>query len=453
MSRLGTPSSAFHSPSGFLLWRGGLLYRTGYTSLTVKYRRVGSISGAARLQIYINGALQASIVPVSGDGQAAISLVGWGYVDGSALLIEIRTTGLSGIDRTSEWWVMHVYATPSYIAGPPLSDPSLPVIVPVTPKPVVNAARPWIPMSNFASVWDQTKLNILGNNILHLYDRMNQVPLVGQRATTWAIITHRLETDFEVWSGTASKYTSVDQFQVIGNITVFGGTDTLKVYMNDVLVATLGPYGVGSTAFSQTIAFPAGTPIPGRVRIKITTTTTTQRPPSLGSRINLTLMRSTPAGGTFPALSLSDNLTTGPLYSATAIATFLNKMTTALNTIKSRIDNSGSFTVVRAAQDNFGYDDHARRSLERTHPMVIQRRGSRLVVYGKNVVLGFGGQTFETDENGVNTYKYKFNNEQNLIQGDKFEMKTIYLDSIKGLYPGDLYYLIGDFYFASEYHK
>lgn len=450
----GEPTTKTHATSGgYLLWRGGLLFRAGYTTLTVTYRRIGAVAGTARLQVYVNNVQRASVVPASGDGTVTVTLTGQSYADSSALLIEVRVAGLAANDHTSEWWCTYVGATPSYIGGPPLADPSLPVIAPSTPSAAVSEARPWIGMTPFTDLWDPTKLNILGNNILHLYDRMNQVPMVGSRAYVWAQLNHAIGTDWEVWSGSGLKYTSVDLFRLIGNITVFGGTDTLKVYMNDVLAATLGPYSAGTTAISAPIPYPTGVAVGSRVRVKLTTTTTTLRAPSQGSRINL-FMRTDPYNPGYPALTLNTALTTGPSYTAASIANLLNLFTNSLNAIKSRVDRSGSFSSVRASRDYFGYDDHGRRSVFRTYPMVFQRRGSRLVCFGKNVTLGFGGQTFELDENGANTeYKYKFNQEQNLIQGDTLQMKTVYLDSVKGLYPGDLYYLVGDFYWAGEYHK
>jgi hypothetical protein len=143
----------------------------------------------------------------------------------------------------------------------------------------------------------------------------------------------------------------------------------------------------------------------------------------------------------------------GPLYSAATVNIILNRIAAMLGAIKARVDASGSFTTVRAVRDIYGYDEHARRSLDRFHPLAFQRRGSRLVVFGKNVSLGFGGYAFELDEDGKATYKFKFNNERTIVQGDKFELKTIYLDSIKGLFPGDLYYLVGDITWAGEYHR
>lgn len=448
----GESTTKTHPTTAYLLWRGGIVYRTGYSLLVVFYRRVGAVAGTARLAVYVNGVSRASIVPASGDGSTAVGLVGWSYVDGAALLIEVRVEGIASTDHTSEWWTTAVVAVPAYIAGPPLADPSLPVIVPTTPSPIVSTARPWIAMSPFTDVWDELKLNILSNNILHLYDKMNQVPMVGNRAYVWNQLNHQIGTDWELWSGSGSKYTSVDLFRIIGDITVFGGTDTLKVYMNDVLAWTLGPFGPGTTSFSQPIPYPA-VGVGSRVRITITDTTTTLRLPSQGSRLNLLLMRSDPYGsGSYPALALSNHPLTGPLYSAASVGALLNACTAGLNSVKSRVDSSGSFSMVRACRDYFGNDDAGRRSRMRTNPMVFQRRGSRLVVYGKNVTMGFGGQTFELDENGANTaYKYKFNVETNIIQADKFEMKTIYLDAVKGLYPGDLYYLLGDFFFAAEW--
>jgi hypothetical protein len=439
MGKKGAPSSAWHhndnGATGFLLWRGGLLFRVGYTTLTVRYRRVGALPGTARLRIFINGVLRSEIVPASGDGSIAIAIGALGFAEGQPLLIEVRTHGLSSTDRTSEWWVPYIYVTPAYI--PPGGNPK---------------AQPWPPLPSFNGTYAAADLNKLSAACTYLYERMNGVPIGPNRAHLFSIMSDKAE-EFEVWSGSAAKYTSVDVFCVEGTITVLAATDTLKVYMNDVLKATLGPYSVGSHPFSASVAYPTGTTVPSRVRIKITCTTSANRLNSQCSRLSLLTLRTDPAGVSFPILTPPTTVTSGPLYSATTVNATLNRIASMLNAIKTRIDASSSFTSVRAVRDIFGYDNHARRSLDRFHPLTFQRRGSRLVLYGKNALLGFGGYTFELDDDGRATYKYKFNNEQTLIQGDKFELKTIYLDSIKGLFPGDLYYLIGDITWAGEYHK
>jgi hypothetical protein len=100
----------------------------------------------------------------------------------------------------------------------------------------------------------------------------------------------------------------------------------------------------------------------------------------------------------------------------------------------------------------FGEDDHQWQKFSRTYPQTFIRRGDRLLVTGKNVILGFGAQTFEQDDDGATDYaKFKYASEQTLIGGDKVETQRVYLDSIAGLFPGTTYHLIGDVQYSAEF--
>ena len=136
--------------------------------------------------------------------------------------------------------------------------------------------------------------------------------------------------------------------------------------------------------------------------------------------------------------------------SAATIASRLNSLATIIDDTRTRLQNAPWVWSRAYAMRNLyikdGISDGAREP--RARPS-LKRQGTQLIVRGKGVTMNWGGIALPTNEPGKGGGKYAwdnhtFSNTKSLIDGDKVETKTIYLDTIADLYPGTYYELSGD---------
>lgn len=414
-----------HKLGDFLLWRGGLRYETGYTGLVVGGRAASF--GSTHLLVTINNVLKANYTAASTWGSTID--ISTGYTPGQILDVRITTSG--NASKTSEFVVYDVYPTP---------------------QPTISVAWPGT-LPTFAGTYAAANLQKLSQACDYLYARIASCPLVPHLAHIWRNGTHKVE-DFTLWTGTILRTQTNEQIRVTGNVTVRPTTESLVITVvgdTTTTTTTLGPWSAGQTvAFDQAIAYPSGVAVGEYVEIRIVAhVTATTTPFPANSLYNLQVLHSEPtaAAATAPALSTANTSVT-----AATVDSRLNAIATLLTDIKNRVDGSPSFLRGRAMRYKFSTDDHQAEKFARTYPQTFIRRGARLIVSGKNISLGFGAITFEKDEDGVTDYaKFKWATEQTLISGETVQTQTIYLDSIKSLFPGTTYYLFGDVQYAAEY--
>jgi hypothetical protein len=75
---------------------------------------------------------------------------------------------------------------------------------------------------------------------------------------------------------------------------------------------------------------------------------------------------------------------------------------------------------------------------------IFVRHGDTLIVSGKNVNIGWGARMIDLQEDAWRLYTYKYDKTQSLITGDAIDTQIVPLDSFVGLYPGQVYAIIGE---------
>lgn len=420
------PSYNVHDPADILLWRGALQWRTGLTTMVIS--GTAASFGSTTLLITIDGVLK-DTVTLGATWVSSFSIAA-GYTNGQVLDIRVTTSG--NVSGTSEFTVYHVYAYP------------------VT---VTNAWPGALP--TFAGTYSAANLAKLSQACDYLYERIATCPMVPHLAHVWRNGTHKAQ-NFTLWNGTVERGQS-------GDIIRIGGNATIRTTTGSFVADIKSPTGVtdthtvfswtaaGTYTFNVTYSFPSGTAVGDRARVVLSDVVTAPiaQPWPPNNLYNILVIRGEPtaAAQTPPAESAANVSIT-----ATTLNSRLNAIGTMLSTIKTRVDASPSFGRIRAMRYKFATDDHQAAKMARTYPQTFIRRGSRLIVRGKNVILGFGPITFEHDDEGATDYaKFKWGAEQTLISGEAIQTQTVYLDSIAGLFPGTTYFIFGEPVFASEY--
>jgi hypothetical protein len=133
----------------------------------------------------------------------------------------------------------------------------------------------------------------------------------------------------------------------------------------------------------------------------------------------------------------------------------LNNFVTGTTGAYNRINNNPHlFNRARMFRKKVGVDDHQNTSLEWQSLPQQLRIGERYVVAGKNVKIAWGGYSLTANlgTDPTNRHPYEFANEQELIGGDKVEVKEGFFDEFEGLWVGSTYYILGnELAFFSEY--
>lgn len=413
-----------HTAGDFWIWRGGLRWRNGHTTLTI--RGTAADYGSAMITIYLDGVLKKTIAP-STNWSTTIDISS-GYTDGQVIEIKIGTSGNSS--KTSAWHVEDIYATPvAYGTAWPGTLPT------------------------FSGVYQASELQKLSQAMNHLYERIAATPFVPHLAHLWRNGTHKPQ-NYTLWNGSFQYRHAGDRIRIAGNATISTQSEELVAYItspagNRTVILFSGTAG-NTYTFDALEVVPTGTSVGDYVRVHLFAACLTQPQPwPPNSLYNLLALEMVPQRtAVTPAALSSPNV----LVSASDVNARLNAIVSALNTIKARVDASTSFSRTRAVRYKFANDEHQAMKFARTYAHVFRRRGERLIVTGKNVVLGWGAPTFEQNEDGATDYsKFKFANEQTLISGEAMQTQRVYLDSIAGLFPGTTYYLIGDVIYAGEF--
>jgi hypothetical protein len=414
-----------HPLGDFLLWRGGVRWETGYEGLLIGGRAANF--GSTHLLVTINGVLKANITVVT--SWSATIDISTGYAAGEILDIKITTSG--NASKTSEFVVIDVYPSP---------------------EPTISAAWPGA-LPTYAGTYTAANLQKLSSACDYIYQRIASIAMMPHLAHVWRNGTHKAQ-DFTLWTGTVVRNQANEQIRVQGNATINTITESLVIQLDGDTgssTVTLGPWTAGqSVAIDEAIPYPSGVANGEYVEITITAACAApvSGPYGPNSRYNLLVLRTEP---TAAALVPPDYAAANVSATATQVNTKLNAIATMLTDIKTRIDLTPSLLHGRSMRYKFAVDTHQAEKFVRTYPHAFIRRGSRLIVHGKNVSLGFGAQIFEKDDDGAATYKFKWATEQALTSGEAIETKIVYLDSIQGLFPGTSYFVFGDCIYVAEY--
>jgi hypothetical protein len=424
----GTPTpGAYPSAPPFRVWYGFLRFRSDVTALTITGRI--SFASTVSLKVYLNGnaTAAATITSPQTSFTSTITISSLGYADGQIIPIEIRATG-SGSTATGTVVITGIYATPITMSG----WPGVPTFTTAT----VNAA----------------KLNQLASAIAWCYNRMALVPILPQRGCIRQLGSFRNGVT-PIWYGSVVRNFTEDILRIQAYITnPYTPSWRYKVYINQSLAYTSDTYGAGDVNIYLPLTL-SGVSVGNTAEVSFIQEVLDQGNKAnwVFSRWSLHYARTNPSGNVYPAASLPTAFAHGSL-SATTLVSRLDSLATIVAAVKARIDAAPHlWERGYAVRSWYGWDDNTRGVLPQRAPLHFNRRGSRLVVRGKDVKIAWGVPTTPIHEQGFLDYdNYEFPSTQQIIEGDKVDTKEVYLDSFSGVFVGVRYYLIGDVSYAEE---
>lgn len=418
----------------FRIWRGYFRWRTGMTTLTIIGRATSAPAGAT-LKTYVNdGGVASDTIasPLPATFTRTISISS-GYTDGQIVAVEIKVEG-SGATTAMEIVIHDVYVSP------------------------VVYSPTWPGVPTFAGTFDAGRLNQLIDAEQWLFDRMNATPMVPNRAQVYALGPfgdRAYEAHYPLYYGGIQRSYTDSWLRIIGTFTNVTSTSIrYRVYLGGSLAFTSSTYGPGTW------------PIYELIQLTNTVATRTElsvfaeiidagpnNPPSAPwrqSRWSLLIVREGP-GTAYPYASPPVAFTQGNI-SATTLNSRLNSLATILSNTKTRIDaNTHVWGRSRAVRRWYGLGEYTNGNYDKRAPIVMERRGDRVVVAGKGATIGFGAFQVPSDPS-KNADDYTFSQTAAAIDADKVDTKTVWLESVPGLEMGLAYYLYGEgVQYAEEY--
>lgn len=422
----GTPTpGAYPNSPPFRIWKGYIRFRSGMTTLTITGRV--NFAATVSLKVYVNGVLGATISSPQTSFTQTITISGSGFADGQIVPVEILTNG-SGNTKTGTCVITDIYADPIDMSG-----------------------WPGVPTFTVATI-NATKLNQLTEAIEWCYDRMSIVPILPQRGTIRQLGQFRNGT-YPIWYGSVLKGRTEDTLLIKGYITnPYTPSWRYKIYLDQSLVYTSSTYGAESVSVEHQISL-SGVSVGASAEVLLLQEIIDEgvRANWKFSRWSLHYAMTYPSGGIYPAATLPTAFAAGSL-SATTLVSRLNTLASVVSAVKTRIDAAPHlWEHARALRTWYGWDEDTRGVLPQRAPIHFNRRGSRLVVRGKDVKIAWGPVTTPMHEKGFLDYdNYEFPNTEQIIASDKVDTKEVYLDTYPGLYPDRQYFVIGDVYYAEE---
>ena len=436
----GTPGFYYGSNDGqqrWRVWKGAVRWQTGVTTLNVNGRATRSTGGSEVLTVYANGVSLGSITPTGGAFSFTPGFTG--YADGEIVTIEIRITG-SSWGEDGEYVIYGIYVTP------------------------ITYSPSWPGVPTFAGVYSADKLNQLVEATNWLYGRMAAVPMVANLAIMHQLGPYRLNGNITAF-GSPMFYGSVLRGYTEDSVTISvylvnartPGT-RYKILLNGSLVETGPTWGVGVWDTAVVVDL-SGVSVGSRAELSIFAEVVTENAAGSPEAFNywsFAVIRSQPdydSGVTYPYATLDATSAGDSTVSTTTLNSFLNSLSTALSNAKSRID-ANSVIFGRSYAMRWPYsprDRTANVELEqhRARPRLV-RLSDRLIISGKDVKLGFGAISVPVKDGDAQYGGYVHQFEEGVIDGNVDETTIVYLESIKGLFPGTAYLGVGTVKYMAE---
>lgn len=434
----GFYSSSNDGQQRWRVWKGGVRWQTGVTTLNVNGRATRSTGGNETLTVYANGVSQGVITPPAGAFSFTAGFTG--YTDGQVVTIEIRITGSTWAEDGS-YVIYGIYLTP-----------------------IDYTVTSWPGVPTFAGTYSAALLNQLIAAYTWLYNRMAVVPLVANLALMHQLGPFRLNGNTTAF-GAPMYYGSILRGYTEDTLTISAylvnaktpGT-RYRVLLNGSNVYTGPTRGVGVWSDPIVISL-ASVAVGARAEVSIFAEVTSENPAGSQESFNywsFAVIRAQPdfvGGFSYPYASLTATPVGDASISTATLNTFLNSLSTALSAAKTRLDANSviwgrSYAMrqwysPRDRTANVGFEQH------RSRPRLI-RLSDRLIVSGKGVGLGFGAITVPVEEGDPQYGNYVHQFQEEVISGEKEETTIVYLDSIKGLFPGTAYLGTGSINYMAE---
>lgn len=417
----------------------GFQYRTGMTTLAfvVDVTSVG-VSITPRFRVYVNGTMRIdSVISATGVQTFSVATVAaWGLTDGQVAEVDIQIHDPSAPSPTlnesgrswGRYYLIDAYVTP---VAATLTDPW-----PGVPTFTTGPATASMAQLGRAYDWMAARMALVPDPV---WMRPGGVP-----GLYWP-------TTYHLWSGGTVARGEYDRLRVeLAYQIVTNGSERIRLLINGTEVQTSPTYaaptwGVLDWTISLT-GYGASTPL--RLELQSIVTGESSRP-SRFTVHGISLERSAPTFVATPTAIASEE--------SMAWSTARTRLTTyasAVSGVKAQIDAfPDRWDRARLFRRTYAYNDGAAQYLQFRYQAVQRRRvGSRLLVRGSGIRIGWGPFVIEPnrEQDGEPTLKWAY--EETITAADKVETREIALSGLPGLDVGSSYALIGwDLRYAAEF--
>lgn len=414
--------------SNYRMWWGTLQFRTG-----MEYVQAYGFSdnAAGTILLYVDGVLRDTANAHGGPNATAWSLTydmrSAGYADGRILPIEIRANG--NTTKTGRRWTLGVWA-----------------------EPVAASAWPGVPNFN-SHQFTAVHLNQLRSASQWIWDRINAVPIIPQQGQVLRPNTHKSEK-LTLFRGGLMRSFSQEELRV----EMFGrlhpnATEVVTVEVNGVVVYTGPTIAQNAGGYTYDIKWPLTHTIGDFAAVEVFAEATVPTPYTrINSRYDIRRIGTAAVTTTYPVQAPPTSFIEDGSINADVLRTRLNDIADMLLTSHQRIQNNphlwNRYPIPRR---RYAMDNNQNTKLAKRYVGISQRKGDRLVVRGKGVVLLWGWWKVAEKEGELDYDDYEFQYSQGLTDGQAVETKTIYFDAYPSLFVGVWYALGGDLHGAWEY--
>lgn len=410
---------------GELIFRGSFLMATGMTTLTIE--GWGQKGASESFQYFLNGVGMGTVAVPNGAAftfSCSLSALSAGQV--GDVVIQISGTGYGGSGVATKYVIYDAYVGP----------------VVVTPT--------WPGVPTFAGTYNAARLNQLGDCQRYVVARLNAIPHLGFPAAYYVHGSSVTGDVYPLWWGGVERANGSNILNIrivylnMGNVAEY-----YRVKVNGTIVYTSATFGVGATNDSYLAidlsSFTAGVRLEAVIETVVTTGAAAGPSGDRNSRYHLWAVRmsnSAPATAAAPYDFTADESMT-----SASLDTKLNALcSTVLAAYNRIVANPRIFNRVPLMRYIFGRDTGQWQVYgpANTYVQRMARAGARLTVRGKGVKVGWGAYSTKTDKTATNVYSVDFSHSQQLTDGDQYQTKTIYLDTLEGLRRGQTYIIGGD---------
>lgn len=423
-----TPNAYSPLISAEIIYRGSFLMQTGMTTLTIEgWAQKGA---SENFQLFLNGAgMSTTAVPNGTTFTLTCSVTGLAHGDVGEVVIQ-RSGVLTGPQALAAKYVVY----DAY----------------VSPAPTIALSWPGVP--TFAGTFSASLLNQLGNAEAYVAARLNAIPFQPFLAAYYVHGSSITGDTYPLWWGGVERANGSNILNIriapmlpaAGNI-----SEAYRVKVNGSTVLTSSTYTAGQTDDDylsiDLSAFTAGVRLETVIEQVITTGAAAGPSGDRNTRFHLWIVRmsnSAPAMASAPA-----EFTAGELITATTVNTRLNALCTMVSDAYTRVNgNPRIFNRVPLMRRIYGRTNEQWTALAQPNVYVQRfiRRGARLVVRGKAVSVKWGSFSTKADKTTTTAYAVDFAHSMALTEGDQYETKTIYLDSLPELRRGQAFEVTGD---------
>jgi len=433
------------------LWRGGFKYMTGITTAT--FRLLTITDGPEEINIYFKresdsedsiGTLVYNGTDPNNPAQynVDIDISGLGYNMNEVIevLVSVENGG-AYTPKTGVFQVLDAYVHP--LSG-------------IT----FWGTYPGLPTFTGDTNISASDLNQMSNTSDWLMRRLRLAPRIPMQRLLFWPGTHKAE-QYPLFRGSVMRSNSADVVKIPITYYSYNVEDYIKIYINYVLVGTLGPFTVGDKGHTNFYYDMSGS---------YTNKTT------YALHIDNVPISGNPVGQTYNQNSIFhigqiEMVPAGFAYDYATPATITEELESmTFLELKNRLqDTSDVFSAIKARIDDqpeiwnrqqmfrrrFSNDDHQENKWARLQIASLNRIGNTLLVRGKGIKIAWGGLTIAKDFQTMqmeDPNMYSFSNEEELIDGENIQTKLVYLNQFKGLFPGNIYHITGkDLIYAAEY--